>query len=33
VVADDVPWHGHDSSVALSLPPLGVVFLAPQKRG
>jgi 1,4-alpha-glucan branching enzyme len=32
VVADDVPWHGHEWSVALSLPPLGVVFLAPQKR-
>jgi 1,4-alpha-glucan branching enzyme len=29
VVADYVPWHGHEYSVALTLPPLGVLFLAP----
>jgi 1,4-alpha-glucan branching enzyme len=34
VVADYVPWHGHELSVSLSLPPLGVLFLAPlQKSG
>ena len=32
VVADDVPWHGHDHSMPLSLPPLSVVFLAPIPR-
>ena len=32
VVADDVPWHGHEHSLALSLPPLGVVVLAPEPR-
>jgi 1,4-alpha-glucan branching enzyme len=29
VVADYVPWHGHESSISLVLPPLGVLFLAP----
>jgi 1,4-alpha-glucan branching enzyme len=33
VVADDVPWHGHEWSVSLSVPPLGAVFIAPQRRG
>ena len=32
VIADDVPWHGYDQSVSLSLPPLGIVFLAPMDR-
>jgi 1,4-alpha-glucan branching enzyme len=26
---DGVAWHGHPQSVALTLPPLGVVWLAP----
>jgi len=26
---DEVAWHGHDQSVALTIPPLGVVWLAP----
>jgi 1,4-alpha-glucan branching enzyme len=29
LVADYVPWHGHDHSLSLTLPPLGVVMLAP----
>ncbi len=32
VIADDVPWHGHEHSLALSVPPLGVVVLAPEPR-
>jgi 1,4-alpha-glucan branching enzyme len=28
LVTDDLPWHGMDQSVALTLPPLGVVWLA-----
>ena len=28
LIAEDVPWHGMDHSVALTLPPLGVVWLA-----
>ena len=32
VIADDVPWHGHEYSMPLSLPPLSVVFLAPSPR-
>ena len=32
VIADDVPWHGHEHSMSLSLPPLSVVFLAPLPR-
>jgi 1,4-alpha-glucan branching enzyme len=24
-----IPWHGFDWSVELTLPPLGVLFLAP----
>ena len=32
VIADDVPWHGHEHSVSLSLPPLSVIFLAPLPR-
>jgi 1,4-alpha-glucan branching enzyme len=26
---DEVAWHGHPQSVALTLPPLGIVYLAP----
>jgi 1,4-alpha-glucan branching enzyme len=26
---DTVAWHGHPQSVAMTLPPLGVVFIAP----
>jgi 1,4-alpha-glucan branching enzyme len=26
---DDVAWHGHPQSVAMTLPPLGIVYLAP----
>jgi len=26
---DDVAWHGYPQSVAMTLPPLGVVWLAP----
>jgi 1,4-alpha-glucan branching enzyme len=33
VVADYVPWHGHEFSVSVSLPPLGVIFLAPATAG
>jgi 1,4-alpha-glucan branching enzyme len=29
LVADYVPWHGHDHSLSITLPPLGVVMLAP----
>ncbi|MEY2452143.1 MAG: 1,4-alpha-glucan branching enzyme [Acidimicrobiaceae bacterium] len=29
VWTDGVAWHGHQQSVALTLPPLGVVWLAP----
>src|SRR5438067_4003441 len=29
VWTDDVAWHGHPQSVALTIPPLGVVWLAP----
>src|SRR4051794_20528140 len=29
VWTDEVAWHGHDQSVALTVPPLGVVWLAP----
>jgi 1,4-alpha-glucan branching enzyme len=30
VWTDGVAWHGHQQSVALTLPPLGVVWLAPE---
>ena len=29
VQAEDLPWHGRRCSVALALPPLGAIFLAP----
>ena len=29
VWTDDVSWHGHAQSVALTVPPLGVIWLAP----
>ncbi|HEX7095605.1 MAG TPA: 1,4-alpha-glucan branching protein GlgB, partial [Acidimicrobiales bacterium] len=31
LVADYVPWHGHEHSLSLSLPPLGMLVLAPQR--
>jgi 1,4-alpha-glucan branching enzyme len=31
VVADYVPWHGHEFSISLTLPPLAVLFLAPDQ--
>jgi 1,4-alpha-glucan branching enzyme len=30
VEAESVGWHGQPASAALSLPPLGVVWLAPR---
>ncbi len=27
--AEERPWHGEEHSVVLTLPPLGVVWLAP----
>jgi 1,4-alpha-glucan branching enzyme len=30
VNADGYAWHGHDQSLALTLPPLGVVWLEPE---
>jgi 1,4-alpha-glucan branching enzyme len=30
VCADGYAWHGHDQSLALTLPPLGVVWLEPE---
>jgi 1,4-alpha-glucan branching enzyme len=30
VSADGYAWHGHDQSLALTLPPLGVVWLEPE---
>ena len=32
VDAVDQPAHGHASSLPLTLPPLGVLFLAPSSR-
>jgi 1,4-alpha-glucan branching enzyme len=29
VFTDDVAWHGHPQSVVMTLPPLGIVYLAP----
>jgi 1,4-alpha-glucan branching enzyme len=29
VEAEPVPWHGHPQSIALTLPPLSVVFFKP----
>jgi 1,4-alpha-glucan branching enzyme len=26
---DEVAWHGHPQSVLMTLPPLGIVYLAP----
>ena len=28
--ASGYAWHGHDQSLALTLPPLGVVWLEPE---
>ena len=28
--ADGYGWHGHDQSLSLTLPPLGVVWLEPE---
>ncbi len=30
VTAEPTPWHGRDFSISLTLPPLGVLFLAPE---
>ena len=30
VTADDLPWHGFNSSVSLRVPPLGAVWLRPR---
>jgi 1,4-alpha-glucan branching enzyme len=30
VTAEEQPWHGFPSSAALTLPPLGVLWLAPR---
>jgi len=32
LVAETLPWHGRAQSVALSLPPLGAVYLSPCRR-
>jgi len=31
--ADDIPWQGFEYSLLLTLPPLGVVYLKPEKAG
>jgi 1,4-alpha-glucan branching enzyme len=31
VTADDTPWHDQAHSAALDLPPLGVIWLAPER--
>jgi 1,4-alpha-glucan branching enzyme len=31
VVAEDVPWHGRPASAPLRVPPLGAVWLVPEK--
>jgi 1,4-alpha-glucan branching enzyme len=33
LVADYVPWHGQELSLSITLPPLGVVVLAPIRQG
>jgi 1,4-alpha-glucan branching enzyme len=30
VTAEDVPWHGQPASAAITIPPLGVVWLVPE---
>jgi len=30
VFAEDQPWHGHDWSAPMTLPPLGVLWLVPE---
>ncbi|WP_435169921.1 1,4-alpha-glucan branching protein GlgB [Falsirhodobacter sp. 1013] len=30
VPADDIPWHGRDASLSLTLPPLAVIVLVPE---
>jgi 1,4-alpha-glucan branching enzyme len=32
VEAEAVPWHGQPCSAALTLPPLGVLWLVPEER-
>ena len=32
VVAEETAWHGQQWSAELTLPPLGVVWLAPEAR-
>ena len=31
VQAEDLPWHGLPASVALRVPPLGALWLRPEK--
>ena len=31
VEATDEPWHGRPASAELSIPPLGVVWLTPER--
>ena len=31
VAAESVPWMGHPHSVSLTLPPLGALFLLPER--
>ena len=30
IMAEEMPWHGQQFSAALTLPPLGVVWLVPE---
>jgi len=32
VAAEALPWHGQPCSAEVTLPPLGVVWLVPEKR-
>jgi 1,4-alpha-glucan branching enzyme len=32
VEAQDTPWHGRPHSLSLTLPPLAIVVLAPERR-
>jgi len=31
IEADPIPWHGHPWSLALTIPPLGALFLQPER--
>jgi 1,4-alpha-glucan branching enzyme len=30
--SDPTPWHGHQHSISLTVPPLAVVFFKPERR-